>query len=365
VEAEQAYVRARDLAGQLDNASQLFAALEELRVVQIIRAEHEKSLLTAEELLRLARESREPWQLLFALVAMGVTSFWRGEFSQALEYVDENLGLYNPQKHQGPEYLQGSVNVGVWAFDYSGHTLSSLGYLDQALTRAREALALARELAHPVSEAAAFCVLACVHWERGESQASLKMAEALIDLSNDHGFPYWLGWATMLRFQALTGEGQLQEGIAGMRSGLADRQAKGAVMGNSWFLAHLAGAHKTAAQVEEGLAVVAEGMAFVTKTAERMGEAELHRVKGDLLLALTTSDQAGAEASFRDALEVARRQRGKLWELRAAMSLARLWQQQDRRKEALELLAPVYDWFTEGFDTPALKDVKVLLEKLA
>ncbi len=168
----------------------------------------------------------------------------------------------------------------------------------------------------------------------------------------------------MLRFQALTEERQLQEGIAGMRSVLEDNRASGVGLGNSWLFAHLAGAHKKAGRVEEGLAVVAEGMAFVTKTGERMMEAELHRVKGDLLLALTTSDQAGAETAFRDALELARRQSGKLWELRAATSLARIWQQHGRKKEARELLAPVYDWFTEGFDTSNLKEAKALLDEL-
>jgi tetratricopeptide (TPR) repeat protein len=121
----------------------------------------------------------------------------------------------------------------------------------------------------------------------------------------------------------------------------------------------------SAGEVEEGLAVVAEAVEFVVKTGERMAEAELHRVKGELLSARTPADQAGAEASFRDALEIARRQRAKLWELRAAMSLARLWQRQGRKDEARELLAPVYDWFTEGFDTRDLKEAKALLDDLA
>ena len=136
-------------------------------------------------------------------------------------------------------------------------------------------------------------------------------------------------------------------------------------MGLSWLLANLARAHRKAGQAEEALPVVAEAMEFVTKTGECMGEAELHRVKGELLLARTPSDQAGAESSFRRALDVARRQKAKSYELRAAMSLARLWQQQGRNQEARDLLAPVYGWFTEGFDTRDLKEAKALLDELA
>jgi predicted ATPase len=339
--------------------------LHGLRSSQINRAEHEKSGLLAEELLRLARESREPWQLLSALVAMSVTSYWQGEFSQALEYLEENLNLYDPQKHRGHEYLSSSANVGVFALFYLAWTLLHLGYPDQALTRARKSLSLARELSHPFSEGVALSGLIRVHLERGDSQASLKMADALIALSDDYGFPFWHVFGTFIRYALLTEEGQLQEGIVGMRSVLEGIRARGAVMGLSWYLSTLAWAHGKAEAAEEGLAVVAEAVEFVVKTGERFMEAELHRVKGELLLARTPADPAGAEASFRDALEVARRQSEKSYELRAATSLASLWQRQGRKEESRELLAPVYSWFTEGFDTRDLKEAKVLLEALA
>jgi len=361
VEAEKAHVRARDLAEQLGNTSQLFATLYDVRVIQLNRAEHEKSRFLAEELLRLARELREPWQLLFALNAMGVTSYWRGEFSEAQEHCEEVLGFYDPQKHRGQEYLTGAANVGVWALVYSGYTLSSLGYPDQAIARAREALTLSRELAHPFSEATALCGLAWVHRDREESQDSLKMAEALIALSGEHGFPYWLAVGTIFRGMVFAEGGHFQEAIAVLEM----VRARSAVLGLSYFLANLAKAHRKADQVEEGLAVVAEGLEFVTKTSERFAEAELHRVKGELLLASTHDDQAGAEASLHNALEVARRQSAKSYELRAALSLARMWSKQGRRGEARDILAPVYDWFTEGFDTRDLQEAKALLEELA
>jgi class 3 adenylate cyclase/predicted ATPase len=364
VEPEQAYVRARDLARRLGNASQFFAALNGLRSVQMIGAEYNKARLLAEELLRVARESRDLGELLRALYAMGATSCLRGEFREAREHLEELLGLYDPKKHRGHAYLAVSLNVGVGGLFYFSMTLSFLGYPDKGLARAHEGLTLARELSHPFSEAVALAQLGHAHMYRRESKALLETAEALIALSSEQGFQFWLAWGAMLRGVALAEEGQLQEGIAGMRSVLEAMRARGALVGSSWFIALLAGAHRKAGQVEKGLAVVAEGLEFVTKTSEHFGEVELHRVKGELLLARTPADPAEAEESFHNALEVARRQSAKFWELCAATSLARLWQEQGRKDEARNLLAPVYDWFTEGFDTADLKEAKALLEEL-
>ena len=365
VETEQAYVRARDLAGRLEDASQLFIALNGLRTVQMVRAEHDKSRLLAEELLRLARRTGDPRQLLRALHGMGCTSYWQGEFCEAREHLEELLGLYDPKKHRGHDYLSSSANVGVWGLFYFSMTLFSLGYPDQALMRALEARTLGRELSHPFSEAAALIPLGIIHMWRRESKALLKTAEAVINLSSEQGFAYLLALGALFHGAALAEEGDLQEGIAGMRSVLEGVRARGAVQGFSWALAILAGAHRKAGQVEEGLAVAAEGLEFVTKTSERLAEAEFHRVKAELVLTRTPADPAGAEATFRDALEVARRQSAKFWELRAAISLARLWQGQGRSDEARDLLAPVYDWFTEGFDMRDLKEAKLLLGELA
>jgi predicted ATPase len=150
-----------------------------------------------------------------------------------------------------------------------------------------------------------------------------------------------------------------------MRAILEAMRAEGAVVGLPMVLAMLAEAHGKAGQTEEGLALLDEAQGLVAKTREREYEAEVHRLEGDLLLARSPSDEAQAQASFREALEVARRQSAKSWELRAATSLARLWQRQGKRDEARDLLAPVYAWFTEGFDTKDLRDAKALLEELA
>jgi predicted ATPase len=365
VEAERAYDRARDLARRLGDASQLFTALNGLRAAQMIRAEHDKGCLLGEELLRVARHTDDRIQLLRALHAIGATSYYRGEFCEAREHLEELLGLYDPKKHRGHDYLSSSANVGVWGLFYFSWTLHDLGYPEQALTRAQEGLALARELSHPFSETAALFGLARIYLERRESKASIETAEAVINLSSEQGFPFFLAYGALFHGAAFADQGDLQEGFAEMCPAIGGMRARGAPVGFSWALANLAEAHGKIGEVGEGLAVVAEGLEFVTKTSERYAEAKLHRLKAELLLDRNPADPARAETSFRDALEVARRQSAKSYELRAATSLARLWQQQDRKQEARELLAPIYQWFTEGFDTRDLKEAKALLEELA
>jgi len=364
-EAERAFVRARDLSEQVTEPSQLFVALQGLRSIHMLRGEHDKVRLLAEQLLRMAKDTRDPAHLLLAHLGMGVTSYWRGESSHGLGHLEEVLRLYHPQEHRGHEYLSASAYPGVWAGFYLGFTLYALGYPDQALTRDREALSLARELSHPFSEAVALAGLSRDYWLRGESRAAIEAAGAVIALSDEHGFPFYLSYGTFFRGAALADQGQLREAIAAIRGSLETKRATGEVMGSSMMLLTLAEAHGRAGQVEEGLALIAEAERFVTRTGEREREAEARRVKGELLLAQSPSNDEEAEASFRKSLDVARRQSAKSWELRAATSLARLWQQQGRRQEAHELLAPVYDWFTEGFDTRDLKDAKALLEELA
>jgi predicted ATPase len=363
-EPEQAYVRARDLCEEVGDTPQLFQALQGLFGVHLIRAEHDKAGELAEQLLHIARGTRDPAHLLIAPLAMGVASLWRGGFSKAREHLEEVIRRYDPQEHRTHEYLFASMDSGVSALAYLSWTLLPLGYPDQALRRSREALALARELSHPFSEAFALFTASRVHCLRGDSQAALEVAEAVIALASEHGFPFWGGLGTSMRAAALADLGQLQEGIAGMRPAVEALRAMGSVLASLSMLAFLAEAHGEAVQADEGLAVVAEALELVTKTGQRDAEAWVHRVKGELILARSPPDQAKAEASFHKALDVARQQSAKSLELRAAMSLARLWQKQGKKEQARKLLADIYGWFTEGFDTGDLKDAKALLEEL-
>jgi predicted ATPase len=364
-EAQRFYVRARDLAEQLGELPQRFQALLGLHQIHTARAELDKTLELAEQLLGLAPDVKHPAHLMQAHVAMGEVSFWFGELRQAREHCEEAIRSYEPQEHRAHEYLFGSSDPGVWARVYLGFALWHLGYPDQALARSREALALARELSHPFSQATALMVAGRVHRERGELQALLEDAEALIALSSEHGFPFYVGIGTFERASGLADQGRLKEGIEGLLAAFEAVRATHTVLASPWVLARLAVVHGKAGQAEAGLGLVAEAQAFVAKAGQRAAEPELYHRKGELLLARSPSNQAEAEASFHAALDAARGQSAKSYELRAATSLARLRQQQGRKDEARALLAPVYDWFTEGFDTRDLKDAKALLDELA
>jgi predicted ATPase len=199
-------------------------------------------------------------------------------------------------------------------------------------------------------------------------------------LSQEQGFPYWLAWGTVRQGWVLAEQGQCEAGIAKMRQGMDAVQLTGAALSMSYILAQLADAYGKVGQGKEGLPLLAEALAQVTQTGERWYEAELHRLKGQLALQSQVQSlkskvsspqhpipntQAEAEACFHKALEVAQQQSARSLELRAAMSLARLWQQQGKKREAHQLLSGIYGWFTEGFDTVDLKEAKALLKALS
>jgi predicted ATPase len=245
-----------------------------------------------------------------------------------------------------------------------------LGYPDQALARNHHALALAHELAHHPSLANAQAWASIFYaWYR-DAPAAQEHAEAAITLSTERGFPHRLAEGVLMRGWALAMQGQTEEGITQIRQGLAAWQATGAEIAWPLWLAFLAEAYGKAGQAGEGLTVLAEARALVHKTEERFWEAELYRLTGELLLAQEDTQDKGqkleeVETCFRQALDIARQQQAKSLELRTAMSLSRLWQRQSKRAEARALLAPIYGWFTEGFDTADLQEAKALLEELA
>jgi adenylate cyclase len=239
------------------------------------------------------------------------------------------------------------------------------GYPDQALTRSHEALALARELSYPFILAVALYYAAMLHQFRRERQAVHERAEAAIVLCQEQGFAYYAAWATILQGWVLSEEGQEAEGMTQMRQGLAALRATGGELRAPYYLTLLAEAHGNGGRAAEGLRVLAEAHTLVEEHEERWWEAEVHRLRGVLLLRQTVAQPEEAETWLRRALDVARRQEAKSLELRAATSLARLWQQQGKRADAHQLLAEVYGWFTEGFDTADLQEARALLEALS
>jgi predicted ATPase len=369
-EAEEAYTRARELCRQTGQMSQLCRVLGELSVIHYVRAEYQRARELAEEALSLAKQAGEPLLVALSHWHLGFIFFGLGEYTTARAHLKQVISFYEPQQHHRPlVFLRGS-DTGVSALAYDACCLWCLGYPEQALVRSQEALALARELDHPLSLADVLCYAGCLFNQMRRDAPALKdNAEELLRLSVEKGFPGWLSYGTCFRGEALAMLGQVQEGIAQMREGMAADQSLGHRCYLPGVLRSLAEAQAKAERPEEGLATLAKALAFMEETDERHSEAELYRLKGELLL--MHGDEAEAEASFHQAgscfqhaIEVARRQSAKSWELRATTSLARMWQAQGRVDEARQMLAEVYGWFTEGFDTPDLKEAKALLDEI-
>lgn len=329
-----------------------------------------------EQGLPLARPRRDSTLFVLAHDVLGLTRFFQGELTSAQAHLEQSLTLFDPQKHSlDRSYIDPELS----GLLYTTHILWYLGYPDQARQRSRKALTLAYELAYPHSLAFALNLAATVHSLRGESAAAQEQAEAAIALCSEQGFPLWLAHGSILRGWALAVQGQVEEGMAQIREGLARWQAIGAQLARTFFPALLAETCGKAGETEEGLNVLAEALAQADNRGEHFYEAELHRLKGELLLEsqvqgpksqasgprlLASDPQSAAEACFRQAIDIARRQSAKSLELRASTSLARLLHRQGKNAEAHYILAPIYGWFTEGFDTTDLQEARGLLEKV-
>jgi predicted ATPase len=361
-ELKAAFYRARTLSQQAGDKTQLFQVLYGVWAYHHVRAELPLARELAEQMLDLARLQKDPSVQMPAHWAVGNTLYWMGEFVPAQEHLEQSMTLYDPQHHHSHVLLYGQ-DQGVTCLSFQVWNLWYLGYPDQALTRAREALALARELAHPYSLVYATNWSAQGYLKRREWQAGQKQGEAMISLATEHGFPFWIVVGNILRGCALANQGQVEEGIVLMRQGVDDWRAIGAEVTRSYFLALLADAYGKARQVEEGLTLVTEAQAAVEKTKDAHWAAELHRLKGELLI-IQDVNEAEIEQQFHKAIDIARHQRAKSLELRAVMSLSRLWKEQGKQEEARQMLAKIYDWFSEGFDTPDLMEAKALLEEL-
>jgi adenylate cyclase len=236
------------------------------------------------------------------------------------------------------------------------------GYQDQALMRSREALAAAYELGHGYTTSQALYLTCWFHQVRREHRAVEERARALIGLATEHGLSAWAAHGAILHGWAVGEGGAAEKGIAELREGLAATEAMGVQQHTPGFLGLLAGLYIATKDPGEALLALDEALARVDRLEERWFEADLLRLKGETLLKVRPDQSAEAETCFHQALAVARDQGARLWELRAATSLARLWLDQGKHAEALDLLAPVYGWFTEGFDTADLKDAKGLLD---
>jgi predicted ATPase len=257
------------------------------------------------------------------------------------------------------------VASGVRCLSYAALTLWCLGYPAQAVRRSQEACTLAQALAHPYSLAFAHFYAAFLQYLLRDAAAVQGQADALLTLATAQAFQLWVGYATCWRSWATAVHGQGAVALEAMDQGIATVLDTGMELSRSFCLMLRAEVAGHAGQVEEGLRLLAEALSAFEVTARGDLLAEAYRLQGELLLRQAVPDGHQAESCFQQAHTVAYRQQAKSLELRAAMSLARLWQQQGRRAEAYELLASIYGWFTEGFDTTDLQEAQVLLEELA
>jgi predicted ATPase len=278
--------------------------------------------------------------------------------------MEQGFSLYDPQKHRDHAFRYGGHDPGVCCGYHAAEVLWLLGYPDHALRRSRESLALAHELAHPSTLTSAMFFAAWFHQERGEKQAVQARVEENMMIATEHGFSRWRMQTNYLRAWLLVETGEKNAGIAQMVNVVSTERAAASERWSTHQAALLADAYRKTGQTAAGLKVVTDALTRARQTDCRYYEAELQRIKGELLLGQVTADELEAEACFQNALKIARGQSAKSLELRAAMSLSRLWQGQGKRDEARKLIAEIYGWFTEGFDTADLKAAKALLEDL-
>jgi len=333
-------------------------------VVHLQRGELGTAHEVARELLCLAEVRGDVAAQVTGCRAVGATLFQLGSLVESRNRFEAALALYDPVRDRTSASVY-AVDSRVMCLAWLSHLLVLLGHPVQALARDAEVPAYARELAQPNTAAVALA-WACIFRQLLRDQQSARdLAEAVIALATEQGFPFYRAAGTVVRGWALADSGQTEDGIAEIRRGLADYAATGAGMWSPYFLGLLAEALGRAGQAGAGLDVLVEALDQVNRIEGRWIEAELYRLRGELLLALPEADTTEAETCFRHAIAIARERSARMLELRAATGLARLWIDQVRRVEARDLLAPVYDWFTEGFDTPDLKEAGALLNELA
>jgi predicted ATPase len=359
-EVEQTYGRARALCTQLGETSQLFPTLWGLWRFYQSRGVLPTARDLGEQLMRSAERTADPTRLLEAHSALGQTLFQLGEYAAAWQHLEQGIALTDSIAPRASVLRHGNAPSVVF-LSFAALTLWCLGYPVQAVQRSQEALRLAQALTDPFSLAAAQHYAAFLHHHRHETLAVQTLAEALLTLATGQGFPLYVGYGAYWRGWACAMQGEGEAGVMHMRQALAAVLATGQTLARPLCLVLLAEVAVHVGQIEEGLRLLTEALAAFEQSGRGDLLAEAYRLQGVLLLHQAVADAVHAEVCFQQALTIARRQQAKSWELRAATSLSRLWQQQGKQDEARELLVPIYSWFTEGFDTADLQEAKALL----
>jgi predicted ATPase len=360
-ETGHAYARARELWARLGSPSGFLQIPFGQSRYHMYRGEFDLAQRLAEDLLRLSGQRNDSAGLVLGHCSSGRNLSIVGSFASSRSHLEEALALYDPVSHR-VLVREAGVDPQVLSQAFLGIVLFCLGYPDQALAQSRAAIAEARRSTHPPSLASALAIGAGLLSLGGDNAALGDRADELVAITTEQGFPAWHAQATIYRGYAKVENGDVVEGVSLLRSGVSAYRATGTVTWTAHLIALLASACQMAGQAEESLTLLDDALHIVESTRERWLEAELNRHKGQLLLQQGHTD--AAEELYRKALSIAGEQEARLWELRAAVSLARLRRDHGHRAEAGDILRPVYDWFTEGFGTSDLKEAKALLDEM-
>ena len=359
---EEAATRARELTRQIAVETPAhFHALMGIYFYVQVRGEPRRSLEIAQDALACAERSGDSILLGIAHWLSGNAQWWLADLAVARSHLEKGVAFYEAQRDHAETARQGFDN-GVACHAFLGRVLWHLGFPDQGLVHAEAAVGVSRAVAHPYSESWALSWAAALYQLRGEAEPCHERAEAALTIANEQVIPFFGAHGMVLGGWALAKQGRTEEGLARLRSGIDAYRAIGAKIEEIHWLALLVEICRETGRTEEALSTLRQAFAVTEETGIRCFEAELYRLEGELRLRL---DDEQSQACFHHALEIARAQGAKSFELRAALSLARFWCDQGKRDKAHDLLAPVYGWFIEGFDTSDLKEAKALLDQLA
>jgi predicted ATPase len=287
-----------------------------------------------------------------------------GDLMGGKEHYDRALALYDPAEHR-PITTRSGRNVGVTLFSFRSPCVWQLGYPEVSRNDAERAVNNARETGHATTLMYALAFAVHTHSFCRNYITAHAQVDELIALADEKGAPYWKALGTAMRGWLFASTGKASDAVRAITSGITSLRSTGASLYEPWHLWHLAMAYAELGQPDDARRCIDDAIDKVERSKEKWCEAEVHRVAGEIALKSLAPDTEKAEKYFEHAISIARSQQAKSWEVRAAMSLARLWRDQGKPQQARELLAPVYGWFTEGFDTLDLKDAKALLDELA
>jgi predicted ATPase len=363
-EREGAYTRASELCQQLEENRELFPVLWHLCQLNIQRGELRAARELAQRSLSLAERLQDATLILAAHYNLGEICNWTGELIQGHEHLGHADALYDPRQHAALEATYG-LDLSVITSSVAVSVECLLGRPDQALNRARATLERASSLSHPFSRAFAPVSFEWVLFFHRAAREAEKVAQAAISFCTEQGFTELLVWAKCFLGCALIEQGKLTDGISKLSEGIAVLDSIRNLISKSLFLGALADGYRKAGDAKRALELLDEGVDWANRIGERFFECELYRLEGEVHLMGNCLNEEAADNCFRKAIKLARLQSAKSWELRATMSLSRLLARQGKRDDARAMLATIYNWFTEGFDTADLKDAKALLDELA